>query len=260
MNYTKALRLISLPAKKHLLGFTLAEVLITLGIIGIVAAMTLPSLIIKNQEKETVTRLKKFYSSISQAFLMAKSEYGTPDEWYTTEAPYSLQASNTMNDNLTKYMKLTKNCKQEHGCLPNVMYKKIDKIDAFNWETHTAISKFVTSDGMSVFFYSYGTIPTDQGEGSLDFTYGAIYVDVNGFKKPNIFGRDMFSFIITKEGIFPSGSQLQNSSFNDIFPNSCNRNSCHGFCEGCTAWVLHNENMDYMRCDDLSWDGKTKCD
>ena len=43
-------------------AFTLSEVLITLGIIGIIAAMTLPSLVGRYQEKVTVTRLKKYYS------------------------------------------------------------------------------------------------------------------------------------------------------------------------------------------------------
>ena len=50
-------------------GFTLAEVLITLGIIGVVAALTLPSLIQKNNNKVVETRLKKFYSTMNQALL-----------------------------------------------------------------------------------------------------------------------------------------------------------------------------------------------
>ena len=52
-------------------AFTLAEVLITLGIIGVVAAMTLPTVVNKYKEKETVTKLKKFYSIISQSYLSA---------------------------------------------------------------------------------------------------------------------------------------------------------------------------------------------
>ena len=62
-------------------GFTLAEVLITLGIIGVVAAMTLPALVGKYKEKQRVTQLKKAYSILNQAFLMAIKDYGTPDNW-----------------------------------------------------------------------------------------------------------------------------------------------------------------------------------
>lgn len=62
-------------------SFTMAEVLITLGIIGIVAAMTLPSLIKKHQRIETETRLKKAYSVINQAFLAAQAKHGEAKDW-----------------------------------------------------------------------------------------------------------------------------------------------------------------------------------
>lgn len=57
-------------------AFTLAEVLITLGIIGIVSAMTLPSLIQKNHDKELIVRTKKAYSEISNALLSAQNDFG----------------------------------------------------------------------------------------------------------------------------------------------------------------------------------------
>ena len=57
-------------------AFTLAETLITVGIIGIIAALTLQSLIENHQKKITVTRLKAFNSIMAQAFQTAKLEYG----------------------------------------------------------------------------------------------------------------------------------------------------------------------------------------
>ena len=63
-------------------GFTLAEVLITLGIIGVVAALTLPALIQKNNNKVVETRLKKFYSAINQAIMLAENDYGDKKIWY----------------------------------------------------------------------------------------------------------------------------------------------------------------------------------
>ena len=62
-------------------GFTLAEVLITLGIIGIVAALTIPTLIAKHQKQVFATQLKKSYSSIGQALQMAQLEYGDMSGW-----------------------------------------------------------------------------------------------------------------------------------------------------------------------------------
>lgn len=62
-------------------AFTLAEVLITLGIIGIVAAMTIPTLIQKNFEKQTVTKLRETQSILAQTLRMAEEEYGDPTGW-----------------------------------------------------------------------------------------------------------------------------------------------------------------------------------
>ena len=58
---------------KQKLGFTLAEVLITLGIIGIVAAMTIPVLITNYQKKTTATRVKKAYSELLLAIKLSES-------------------------------------------------------------------------------------------------------------------------------------------------------------------------------------------
>lgn len=62
-------------------GFTLAEVLITLGIIGIIAAMTLPAIMSKYRENVTMSKLKKFYSTMSQAQLRSIADNGEVDSW-----------------------------------------------------------------------------------------------------------------------------------------------------------------------------------
>ena len=61
--------------------FTLAEVLITLGIIGIVAAMTMPMLIAKYQKKVLVTKMKYVYTLVSNAMLQSQADNGSPKEW-----------------------------------------------------------------------------------------------------------------------------------------------------------------------------------
>lgn len=59
-------------------AFTLAEVLITLGIIGVVAAMTLPALKQKLDERANITMLKKFYSEFTNATNLLIVDYGFP--------------------------------------------------------------------------------------------------------------------------------------------------------------------------------------
>ena len=66
-----------LPTKAEV-GFTLAEVLITLGIIGIVATLTIPSLINNYQKKQTVTKLQKAISVLNQAYKLAYDDVGEP--------------------------------------------------------------------------------------------------------------------------------------------------------------------------------------
>ena len=79
-------------------AFTLAEVLITLGIIGVVAAMTMPSLIQNYQEKATVTKLKKCYSLVSQAYVSILNDEGGSD---TLQAGDDLE----MMEKFGKYLK-----------------------------------------------------------------------------------------------------------------------------------------------------------
>ena len=62
-------------------AFTLAEVLITLAIIGVVAALTIPSVIQNYTYRMTESKLAKFYSLMNQAILMSKIDNGAPETW-----------------------------------------------------------------------------------------------------------------------------------------------------------------------------------
>ena len=92
-------------------GFTLAEILITLGIIGVIAVCTIPNVIQNTQEKVAVTALRKAYSALSQAFTFAVQENGTPENW-------DLGNNGALNilNNLAPYLKIKKNCQNGTGC------------------------------------------------------------------------------------------------------------------------------------------------
>ena len=89
-------------------AFTLAEVLITLGIIGVVAAMTLPSLVGNYKKKVTVTRLKKFYSTMQQAIQLAEKDYGDIEYWMPPQeaASNSTEFEKWFNKYLAKSFKI----------------------------------------------------------------------------------------------------------------------------------------------------------
>ena len=100
-------------------AFTLAEVLITLGIIGVVAAMTMPVLIQNHRNSVVEARLKKFYSTINQAIIMAENDYDDKKIWYQEVAgadiddegnpvPGSSEAEKWFNKYFAPYLKIIK--------------------------------------------------------------------------------------------------------------------------------------------------------
>ena len=169
-------------------GFTLAETLITLGIIGIVAALTLPTLIEKYQKKVTVNQIKAAYSLLQQAVQASEADNGDITGWEY------LDASAYAEKYLLPYLKVAKRCgspaykKISSGCFPNN-----DTFYKLNGETHNLggscggtgwWDKSVLSNGMLL-----AVCTGNEGPG-----YSYILVDVNGWKGKSIIGKDVFSF------------------------------------------------------------------
>ena len=233
-------------------AFTLAEVLITLGIIGVVAAMTMPTLINQTNEKETVVKLKKVYSILQNAYKMAELENSEITNWYSSsDTPKDNMAM--FYNNLKPYLKIAKDCEDKSGCLTEGPIKTLDGRDYNDYNNNSNEYKFILTDGTTMWFYWNGgnacTPDTDE--------CGNIKVDINGKKGKYAFGRDVFIFNITPKGIVPAGMQgVTAQSFEDTC-NMSKKSDANGY--GCTAWVLHNENLDYLHCNDLSWDGKHSC-
>ncbi|MDR1327237.1 MAG: type II secretion system GspH family protein [Heliobacteriaceae bacterium] len=93
-------------------AFTLAEVLITLGIIGVVAALTMPALITKYQKQAAVIKVKKFYSTMNQAIKLSEVENGSANEWNVPAGHASYQDTlDFYNMYLAKYIKAIKEIK-----------------------------------------------------------------------------------------------------------------------------------------------------
>ncbi len=99
----------AMPTWQRKVAFTLAEVLITLGIIGVVAALTLPSLIQDTKKQETSARLKKFNSFMLQALITSENENGPAKDWDTDKTLTSKEFLAAYIAPYVKYTKLTDN-------------------------------------------------------------------------------------------------------------------------------------------------------
>lgn len=152
---------------RHWYGaFTLAEVLITLGIIGVVAAMTMPSLIQNYKRQQATARIKKFVSVINQALISAENDLGAREDWVIGEMDNSDSAYNFLNTYIKPYIKSA----------------DVEKRTLFG--RNMATLRFVDGSQMSV---------------KIGACYD-IWYDINGEKGPNEKGRDIFVFILCKNG------------------------------------------------------------
>lgn len=235
-------------------AFTLAEVLITLGIIGIIAAITMPALVAEHRTKETVAKLKKFYSTIQQAQLMTIKNEGYAADWGIANSLSSGENSQIYYNNFKKYLNIQKDCGISTNCLPpRLIYKYRNGTASGDFGTTYNFAKAVLADG-SIFWIDINHGDCDYNDGTTKNICGYIMFDINGYKKPNKMGDDLFYFIVLQDKIIPEGSGDYTPDSSDSFESGCYR-----YGGSCTAWVIYNENMDYKHCTDLSWNGKTKC-
>lgn len=237
-------------------AFTLAEVLITLGIIGVVAAMTMPSLIAEHRERETVAKLKKVYSTLQQAYILAIQEHESPENWDWGN-PGKFESAAKIMDILIPYLSVNKSCR-DGRCFPDVTYRRLNGTNHTNYYKGNNIATFILNDGTALLLYSAGvcTLNNNNPDGTKKDNCGFIYADLNGKSLPNQFGKDIFGFVLDVKGIYPFGME----DYTYPFSTSCNRKKdsyLNGL--GCTVWVIQNENMDYTKCDGLNFDKDTGC-
>ena len=163
-------------------AFTLAEVLITLGIIGVVAAMTIPTLMATYQKKQTVTRLKRAYSIVQQSIRLSEDENGEVESWNTMLT--GDQFFTTYLANHIKY--LDKYTSQE-------LWDKAPRKN-LNGSAYTGTTYGATSTTTAHFTLLDGSMV------SMNWVSHTMWVgiDINGLAKPNTIGKDTFRFVLNK--------------------------------------------------------------
>lgn len=228
-------------------AFTLAEVLITLGIIGIVAAMTLPTINKSIQNRDKTAKLKKFYSMINQAILRSSVDNGEPGGWISNLKYHDAEALyDWFEKYIIKYMIDIKNCRNgDSNCATG--YKYCIKPGQCN-EFANLINNYVLyifSDGSMIISLTGGNPDNDGITKSLILH---ILYDTNGYTKPNAYGKDIFSFRLN----------INNGQYKmtcDSGNWSKNRNwlltSCKNEPQSCSCLLMHSDNWEFKK--DYPW-------
>ena len=216
-------------------AFTLAEVLVTLSIIGVVSAMTIPTLVRNNQEHQTIAKLKATYSILSQAMKVAEMKNGPMDEW-TTER-WTEKGASDIAEKLLPYFKVLKDCgtfDEKKECVNSEYLQKNGNKHDISYATDRRYYKILLKNGSALIWKA-----TDPAEANLGI-YTNFYVDVNNSAPPNKYGRDFFIFSYEEGKIMPYGSPIAS---NNSYTNSCLPKNSTGW--GCAYYVLTKGKMDY---------------
>ena len=207
-------------------AFTLTEVLITLGVIGVVAALTIPVLSQNLKKQAYVTALRKDMSVLTQGFKLMLADSGTDDlrntEVFGSNWPITMTDSSKNNkiNEFSKYFKVSS------GSLPFETPKPLGTISS-------NLTKSIVYIDYGLMIYSSKSSPYVcfmLVSGSKFCTAGTGYpaiLDVNGDAKPNTFGRDVFVLTINSSGIVTPFNKTISS-----FSANSNCNSCTSLCRG----------------------------
>jgi prepilin-type N-terminal cleavage/methylation domain-containing protein len=213
-------------------AFTLAEVLITLGIIGVVAAMTVPSLLTANKAQRFRAQFNKSLSTIQQVVLRMQDEGDSLDpKDYSTDGFYKAFA---------KYLKVALDC--------GTNATSMKTYDACYTKTSTKAYK--TLDGTKAYteIFDDGQLVLQDGANLLFENPSAgrvwIHVDLNGFMSPpNVLGYDLFTFQLVDGKILPMGDM--NTTYNNT-DTYCNKNASHNY-NGIACAKEAQSNTDYFK-------------
>lgn len=242
--FTFAKYFTSHPNCKQNFAFTLAEILITLGIIGVVAAITLPALIHQHQKMVLKQQFKKSYSMIQQAYQKVYADLGSNYECYYWDTnPYGNSVCTEYNDagvcikstladgsekpadyggrfgecadfmaHLEKNISIVKKCNGNalrDGCIPK--YLGLDTY--YKNQDDSLTDDFISQKTRGCDNWNQSQIENNRiayvlSDGTIMFLYttgpSLFAIDVNGMKGPNKWGHDLFAFGTRGGGNKPS--------------------------------------------------------
>ncbi len=185
-------------------AFTLSEVLVTMSIIGVISALTVPTLINSYQRKAYSVQLRKVVNDISNAVDMLITEEGKTKFSATTE--YA-----NLDTFVTRRFKTIKTCSKDetNQCFASENYVSID--GKYNGAFECEGNSYVLANSAAICIYK---------KTSLYNGWPVVVTDINGQEGPNIGGRDMFTFVISPNGEI-IGTSHENECTRDHFGDGC---------------------------------------
>ncbi|MBR1754310.1 type II secretion system protein, partial [bacterium] len=209
-------------------GFTLAEVLITLGIIGVVAALTIPTLMQSYQNKQYVSGFQKAWGLLNNVLKLSEATNG-----FNWDEPTSGFDIDYIEKYWTPYFNVAKNCGYStgQGCFATQCHW-LGSTSSCDYNDNLGQYKLLLTDGMSIRFWPKHTISDSEW-------MGIFTVDTNGPKGPNTFGRDYFHFYY-----YPQSRKILPASMeNDL---ETLKETCSNGGGSCGAYLVKNGyKMDY---------------
>ena len=209
----------------------MAEVLVTLGIIGVVSAMTIPTLMQNHLRKVYVTQLHKFYNDLSQALIQIQTDRNAVS---LTEA--GLNSNTAIYNFFNTYFKVINKCEDSTPCMAEE-YKSMS-----GKGVSAKLSGYIVLASGTSLAYSY-----DEGSKRVM----GLYVDINGAQGPNIAGRDLFAMYVYKNGLIDDISMddgdapLTTEQREAAFNSKCNDETGKNW-YGCFGKILNdNWEMNY---------------
>lgn len=230
----------------HKKAFTLSEVLLALAVIGILAAMTIPSVSDNINRRMMTAKFKNTYLSIQD---LAKEKISHADNINSGQLP---PATTTLNDSdfassssllNSQNFDVSYNCSSTKKCWGST-YKPVGQNTTLSVTSQTGIK---LKNGVAIRYLvetDPSSNPFSDDPKNTEFYYGTFYVDVNGEDRPNILGRDLFIFKITDKGRL--GDNLANkdgTKDKSQLLAACKDGSKLTACA--TYLELNNWNMDY---------------
>jgi prepilin-type N-terminal cleavage/methylation domain-containing protein len=205
-------------------GFTLAEVLITLLVIGVISSLVIPGLINDTQDQELRQKFRKDFAELSQAIRLIAIDNGGSFRNVVTSYGDIYQSKYLAN-----YMKTMKTCvnSKTNGCWHQDGVVKYKNGNPYNTNDYGGM---ILQDGALMRWESWDNSCGYIWHVNFDVC-ASIAIDINGFKGPNIWGKDVYRIFLLDKNLVPAGIS------GDILSDDCSDTGT-----GCAIKVLQGIN------------------